>query len=119
MARVVHFEIPADDPDRANTFYKDVFNWTINKWDGPQDYWLITTGEDGQPGINGGMMSRQQPGQGVVNTIQVDSLDDTIAAIQKAGGNVAVEKMEIPNIGFLAYCTDTEGNMFGIMQPAG
>ena len=61
MPRVIHFEIPADNPDRAVRFYSDVFGWQFNKWEGPVEYWLITTGADGQPGINGGMLRRAQP----------------------------------------------------------
>ena len=59
MNRVVHFELPADNPDRAVDFYKKVFGWQIQKWPGPQDYWLVTTGADGEPGINGGILRRQ------------------------------------------------------------
>ena len=61
MPRVVHFEIHADDPERAVNFYQDVFGWQIVKWEGPQDYWLITTGPDDEPGINGGLMKRSDP----------------------------------------------------------
>src|SRR5213078_3335736 len=59
MARVIHFEIHAENPDRAVKFYKDLFGWEFTKWDGPQPYWLIKTGPDGQPGINGGMVPRR------------------------------------------------------------
>jgi predicted enzyme related to lactoylglutathione lyase len=116
MPRVVHFEIPAEDTKRAAKFYNDVFGWNVNKWEGPQEYWLITTGPDDQPGINGGLMARQAPGASTVNTVDVPSVDEYIARVQKSGGEVVVPKMAIPGIGWHAYCNDTEGNLFGIME---
>jgi predicted enzyme related to lactoylglutathione lyase len=115
MPRVVHFEIPADSPERAIAFYSRVFGWEFQKWDGPMPYWMVKTGE-GEPGINGGLMPRQAPGSSTVNTITVDSVDTSVASIQKAGGTLVVPKMAIPGVGWLAYCNDPEGNTFGIMQ---
>jgi predicted enzyme related to lactoylglutathione lyase len=115
MPRVIHFEIPADNPDRAGKFDAQVFGWKFNKWSGPQDYWLVTTGE-GQPGINGGMLRRPHPGAGTVNTVDVNSVDEALIQIQAAGGTVVVPKMPIPGVGYLAYCQDTEANTFGVMQ---
>lgn len=117
MSRVIHFELPADNPDRAVEFYKKVFGWQIQKWPGPTDYWLVNTGAEGEPGINGGILRRQHPGAGTCNTVGVGSVDEAVAAITKSGGRVAVPKMPIPGVGYLAYCTDTEGNVFGVMQP--
>lgn len=114
MPRVVHFEFSADNPDRAAQFYARVFGWKIQKWDGPQEYWLVDTGEE-QPGINGGLMRRQGP-QNVVNTIGVSSVDEFTAKITKNGGKVVRGKMAISGVGYLAMCQDTEGNTFGIMQ---
>jgi predicted enzyme related to lactoylglutathione lyase len=116
MSRVIHFELPADNPERAVEFYKKAFGWQFKKWEGPQDYWLITTGAEGQPGINGGLTRRMQPGAGTCNTIGVASVDDAIASIAKSGGKNVVPKKPIPGVGYLAYCADTEGNVFGIMQ---
>jgi len=115
MPRVIHFEVPADNPDRAVKFYSKIFGWTFQKWAGPQDYWLISTGESG-PGINGGMLRRSQPGASTVNTVDVKSVDDMVGEIVKAGGSVIAPKMPIPGIGYLAYCQDPEGNTFGLMQ---
>lgn len=88
MPRPIHFEIHADDPERAVSFYDAVFGWRIAKWDGPVDYWLVTTGEEDEPGINGAILRRMggTPGDSdsvnaFVNTIQVDS-------IERAEGNV-------------------------------
>ncbi|HEY8470834.1 MAG TPA: VOC family protein [Longimicrobiales bacterium] len=118
MPRVVHFEVPADDPARAAEFYGKVFGWSSTKWEGPMEYWLLTTGSPDQPGIDGGLMRRQAPGQGTVNTVDVPSVDEYIARIEQAGGKVVAPKMEIPGVGWLAYCQDTEGNVFGIMEAA-
>jgi len=117
MPRVVHFEFPADDPQRATRFYATVFGWKIEKWAGPQDYWLISTGPDNQPGINGAVMRRQPPlATTVVNTMDVPSVDDFTKKIAASGGKVLTPKMAIPGVGYMAYCQDTEGNTFGIMQ---
>ena len=116
MKRVVHFEIGADIPERAIQFYKEVFDWKIQKWDGPIDYWLTTTGEDDAPGINGAIKHRVGPEQTVINTIDVPSIDEFIHKIKSAGGEVVMPKTEIPDVGFHAYCKDTEGNIFGIIE---
>ena len=123
MPRVVHFEIQAADPDRAIKFYQTLFGWTFQKWEGPMPYWLITTGPDDKPGINGGLLARQGPapteGQAVnayVCTTDVESIDTSIKAAESNGGSIAVPKMPVPGIGWLAYCKDTEGNIFGMMQ---
>jgi uncharacterized protein len=117
MPRVVHFEINVDNPERASKFYSDTFGWKFQKWGGPSEYWLVTTGADGEPGINGGMMKRPHPGAATVNTIGVASVDDSVSAVTKNGGKVVMPKTAIPTIGWFAYCTDTEGNTFGVMQP--
>lgn len=116
MNRVVHFEFPVDDVERAKKFYTEVFDWKISKWEGPINYWLIKTGEEGQPGIDGGMMMRERPSSSTVNTIEVSSVDDFTARISENGGKVVVPKMAIPGIGYAAYCQDTEGNVFSIME---
>ena len=116
MARVVHFEIPADDPQRASTFFKNVFGWDIQKWDGPVDYWLMMTGEQGAPGIDGALLKKAEGNPMVVHTIDVEDLDATIAKIEASGGSIAVPKMPVPGVGWMAYFKDTEGNIHGIMQ---
>ncbi len=116
MPRVVHFEIPADDPERTASFYQDVFGWQFEKWRGPEDYWLINTGSDAEPGINGGMLRKRLPEAGTVNTIDVLSVDDYSARITEHGGKIVVPKLAVPGVGWLAYCEDPEGNVFGIMQ---
>ncbi|HEY6188857.1 MAG TPA: VOC family protein [Pyrinomonadaceae bacterium] len=118
MPRVVHFEVSADDPDRASQFYKQVFGWHIEKWGGPKDYWLISTGADDRPGINGGIFKREGP-VNYVNTIDVPSVDEFVAKITEHGGKEVVPRTTIPGVGDLVYCQDTEGNVFGILQPQG
>ncbi len=118
MGRVVHFEITADNPERAAEFYKQVFGWDIKNWGGPQSYWLVTTGENGEAGIDGAIMHRHDSGQKVINTVDVPSLDETAAAVKAAGGKVG-DPHPVPGVGTHAYCEDSEGNLFGIMQADG
>ncbi len=116
MPRVIHFEIPAENPERAAKFYREVFGWEIQKWAGPMEYWLAKTGADGQPGINGGLMRREAPYTGPANTIDVASVDAAIKTVQAKGGKLTIPKMAIPGVGYVAYCQDTEGNLFGMLQ---
>ncbi|MBI2869024.1 MAG: VOC family protein [Chloroflexi bacterium] len=115
MPRVVHFEIGADNPERAVKFYAQVFGWKIDKW-GPQDYWLVTTGPDSQPGINGGIVKRESPGISTVNSVEVPSIDEFVDKATSEGGRVVMPKTPVPGVGYVAYCQDTEGNMFGLFQ---
>jgi predicted enzyme related to lactoylglutathione lyase len=123
MPRVVHFEIHVSEPEKAIAFYESVFGWKFSHWAGHADYWLITTGADGEPGINGGMMRRHggppAPGQAVnsyVCTVAVDSVDAYVSKATSAGAVVCVPKMPIPGVGWVAYATDPAGNIFGIYQ---
>lgn len=122
MGRPVHFEIHAEQPERAAAFYSTLFGWSFQKWEGPWPYWLISTGDD-PVGINGGMVQRQgaapAEGQAVnafVVTIDIADCDATVAAALSHGGAVALPKMPVPGIGWLAYLKDTEGNLIGVMQ---
>lgn len=119
MPRVIHFDLTADDPERAVKFYDEVFGWKAQKWDGPQSYWLLTTGAEGQMGIDGGLMKRSDnplPPSSATNTIDVPSVDEYTEKIKGSGGKVVMPKSALPGIGYLAYCADTEGNIFGIME---
>jgi hypothetical protein len=122
MPRIVHFEIHADDPERAIKFYRDSFGWEFSKWEGPFEYWLITTGPKEEMGIDGGLLKRMTPidGEAVIAyvcTMGVEDLDATIDTVEKNGGTVTLPKDAIPGVGWLAYFKDTEGNIFGAMQP--
>ena len=119
MNRVVHFEIYSDDPAVAQPFYENVFGWQFKKVEGgPVEYWVVRTGDEKDPGIDGGLL-RPREGQspGTINTVAVRSLDGTIAKIEKGGGKICVPKMAIPDIGLLAYAEDPTGNIFGILEP--
>ena len=120
MPRVVHFEIPAKDTAKIISFYREVFGWEFNKWEGPQPYWLVMTGEDGTPGINGGLYTPADEFadgySGIVNTIDVPDLDASLSKVKANGGQVTMDKMPIPGVGWLAYCKDVEGTIFGMMQ---
>jgi predicted enzyme related to lactoylglutathione lyase len=116
VSRVVHFEIPTSDPEKAIAFYTKVFGWKIEKWDGPVNYWLITTGEENEPGINGGLAEKTETMQVTTNTISVPSYEDAVKKVAEAGGKVLMPRMTVPGVGYMTYCKDPEGNVFGIMQ---
>ena len=121
MPRVVHFEIHAEEPERAMRFYSSLFGWEFTKWDGPQDYWEIKTGASERPGIDGGLVHRRGAvdGQAVIAfvcTIDVRVIDESVESIVACGGTVVADKMPVPGVGWLAYGKDTEGNIFGVMQ---
>ncbi len=116
MGRVIHFEIPARDPDLAVEFYRKVFGWTAEKYPGPFKYWLIKTGEDNQQGINGAITEKSQLVTATTNTISVPSFEEAAQKIAEAGGEVLMPKTAVPGVGYMAYCRDPEGNVFGIMQ---
>ena len=115
--RIVHFEIHCPDVERAVKFYQDVFGWKVNKWQGPEVYYLANTGDASQPGINGGLMPSRDGQPRTVNTIQVANVDEAVQKAVAHGGKNVVPKMPIPGVGWLAYCTDPGGNIFGVMQP--
>jgi uncharacterized protein len=115
MAKPIHFEIMAEDPAKAAEFYRNVFGWQISKWDGPMDYWLVTAGAEGEPGINGGLAKSEGP-PSTINTMEVTSVDEAVVKVTANGGKVVMPKHAIPGIGYQAYCQDTEGIMFGLHQ---
>ena len=130
MNRVVHFEVHAKDLDKMQKFYEAVFGWQIQDL-GPQmgNYRLVNTGQDEAgarwTGINGGMVPRMgtppsggEPVNAFVCTVSVANLDASIESVKKAGGAMALDKMQVPGVGWLAYVKDPEGNIFGMLQPA-
>jgi len=124
MSSVVHFEIPADDVERARTFYAEGFGFELGGLPG-FDYTFVTTtptGEDGRPiepgAINGGMFKREAPFAGPVVTISVDDIDATLDLVERLGGKRLVEKQAVGEMGFAAYFVDTEGNTMGLWQNA-
>lgn len=116
MNRVIHFEFQTADVEKTQAFFKKVFGWKFNSWEGPQTYWLITTGESGE-GINGGMMAAPDGQPRTVNVAQVESVDETAAKVKEAGGQIVVPKFAVPGVGWVAYFTDPTGVLMGFMQP--
>ena len=129
MPTIVHFEIPANDIERAKKFYNDLFGWKIEKWPGtdnsqltsaagqPMEYWMVTTTDDkGNKALGGGMMKRQMPEQQVTNYINVKSVDEYSSRVEKLGGKVVAPKTAVPGMGYFAICLDTENNSFSIWE---
>jgi predicted enzyme related to lactoylglutathione lyase len=122
MDKVVHFEVPFDDGERATAFYHEAFDWQLNSMPQMQYTLVTTTPTDEQGmlsetgGINGGMLHRQGPITAPVITIGVDDIDDSLARIEKLGGRVAIGKQPVGDMGFSAYFHDTEGNLIGLWQ---
>jgi predicted enzyme related to lactoylglutathione lyase len=122
VPRIIHFEVHATDPEKIIPFYKRVFDWQFNPMPGGQ-YWLIATGDDKSPGINGGLMKRMgqraaegQPVNAFVCTLDVPNVDEFVKKALAAGATMALPKMAIPNIGWQAYVKDPDGNILGLHQ---
>ena len=113
--RVVHFEIHAPEPEKFLDFYILLFGWQAEKW-GDEQYWQIITGPGQAPGIDGAVMKSRDGQPRVVNTIQVDSVDEYAERVPEAGGEVVVSKMAIPGVGYVIYCSDPGGAIFGLFQ---
>jgi predicted enzyme related to lactoylglutathione lyase len=127
MDKVVHFEIPFDDRDRAKGFYGEVFGWELNTMamEGGEYTTATTTPVDmatmmpTEPGgINGGLMDRTSQTPNPVITIGVDGIDDTLKKVEAAGGSTLVPRTAIPNMGAFAYFKDSEGNVMGLWETA-
>lgn len=114
-SRVVHFEIPVDDPARAARFYGDVFGWAVNKW-GVVDYWTMTTGDEPGPGAEGALTPRSEAPEGVVVYISVPDIDQTIRRVGAAGGEALTASLPVPGMGWMARIRDPEGNVVGLFQ---
>lgn len=126
MSRPIHFEIQADDLERAKAFYTHVFGWAFEDYGQftGSPYWGVHTGDQNEPGIDGGLMPRPAPapaaGSGAnaaVLTMGVEDFDTTAARIEAAGGTVALPKTALTGMAWQGYFVDPEGNTFGIHQP--
>jgi hypothetical protein len=122
---IVHFEIPADQPERAAAFYRELFGWDISKWEGAANdmaYWMVKTvptdaqGMPTRPGVNGGLMRRMFPGQTPVNYIAVPDVVEFTGKAERLGAKVLMAKHPVPGMGWFAQLADTEGNVFAIWQ---
>jgi predicted enzyme related to lactoylglutathione lyase len=115
-ARIVHFEITADDLPRAVGFYRAAFGWELSTWGGGDEYWLASTGEG--PGIDGALMARAYE-QAVITTVGVDEpIEQVLARVTALGGEVLTAVGDIPGVGRHAYVRDTEGNVLALLEPA-
>lgn len=115
MGRIVHFEIPSDNPERLKEFYNKAFDWNFQSW-GDQDYHFAMTGDRAGLGIDGAILKRESPHQPVVNTIGVESVDSAVAKIEANGGSIIVPKQQIGDMGYVAYFKDPEGNVHGVWE---
>lgn len=121
MNRVIHFDLYADDPRRASEFYGKAFGWKFEKWKGEgMEYWLIMTGSETEPGIDGGMAKREKEwsksSSNNAITIGVSEIDAAMEKVEKFGGKIVMPKMAIPGVGWFATFKDTEGNTLSVMQ---
>lgn len=118
-ANLSSFALQVDDVDRARRFYEAVFGWAFEPW-GPPGFYLIHTGDEAQPGIQGLMHKRQEPRSGkglngLEPTFSVTDLDAVLSAVEANGGRVTMQKAPIPTVGVLVRFDDPEGNNIGAM----
>ena len=116
MAKIVHFEIPVDDPERASQFYRRSLGWEISAFDG-EPYWLAVAGPAEEPGANGALTARDDLHSTPVIVAGVEDLDRALESVSDAGGEIIQGKMAIPGVGWSAYAHDSEGNVMGLFQP--
>ncbi len=116
MGRVIHFDISADNVERAIKFYQGVFDWKIVKARGPLEYWLVSTGTENDPGIDGGIAPRRAAWQRITCFVEVKSLAKSLAKARTHGGRVLQPKTVIFGEGYIAACEDTEGIIIGVME---
>ena len=121
--RVVHFEIPYDDGDRARAFYGKAFGWQVQPMP-EMAYTIVMSGPSGEQGptepgfINGGMMQREAPFTAPNLVIDVANLEEALKAVNEAGGTTVSERQAVGDMGFAAYFNDTEGNLVGLWETA-
>ncbi len=116
MPTIVHFDIPAEDTERAKKFYIDLFGWKFESIPDMQYNLFTTTNLDGTPGVGGGLGKRMDPAQRIMNYFGVPNIDTALNKVRSLGGNTITEKMAVPGMGFLVTCVDTEGNLFGLWE---
>jgi predicted enzyme related to lactoylglutathione lyase len=116
MPTIEHFDLPADEPERAKKFYQSLFGWNFVSVPGMEYQFIETSFPDGKEGLKGGMGKRTSPDERIMNYVGVESIDDSLAKVQELGGKVVRPKMPVPGWGYLAVCEDTEKNLFGLWQ---
>ena len=115
MAKVVHFEIPVDDAERAQRFYRSMFDWDVQGY-GEQPYWLVQAGPEDEPGANGALLARSEVHSSPVVIIGVDDIDSALRRATDEGAQVVHERQAVPQMGWSAYFRDPEGNVVGLWQ---
>ena len=121
--RVVHFELPYDDAERANRFYKEAFSWNFQPIP-EMNYTLVTTTESTEDGpvtpgaINGGLLAKSDVFTGPLITVEVDDIEAALLTIERLGGQRVTDGQPVGDMGFSGYCRDTEGNLIGLWQSA-
>ena len=118
MAKIVHFEILVDDPERATAFYRSTLGWETSSY-GDEPYWLVRAGAADEPGADGALIARHGVHESPVLVAGVVDLDDTLRRVEEAGGEVVQARQEIPGVGSSAYVRDSEGNTIGLFEPTG
>lgn len=117
MSTIVHFDIPADNIERAKKFYEELFDWNIQAVPGPMEYFNIATKtDDGKEGVGGGMGPKQEGNTGITNYIGIPSVDEYLHKVEKLGGKIVMPKTTIPGFGYLAVFLDTENNKLGLWE---
>jgi predicted enzyme related to lactoylglutathione lyase len=116
MSTIVHFDVPADDIERAKKFYAGLLGWKFESFPEMQYNLITTTAVDGTPGVGGGMGKRMDPSQRIMNYFGVPSIEAAMKKVKSLGGSFLTEKMAVPGMGFLVNCMDTEGNLFGLWE---
>ncbi len=116
MGRIIHFELPSNDIAASRKFYEEVLGWSFFRWEGPMEYWLVSTGDKNAPGIDGALGGAANEFKATVNTAEVDDLDAALEKVQANGGQIIMPKDEIPGVGFLAYVREPGGGVLGLIQ---
>ncbi len=116
MSKIVHFEIPVDDPQRATAFYNAALGWEISRF-GDEPYWLVRAGSDEEPGANGALVGREELHEHPILIAGVEDIDEVLGRVERCGGKVTQGKLPVPGVGWSAYIRDPEGNTIGLFQP--
>lgn len=113
--KVVHFELYAPHPERAVRFYENVFGWKVEQTSDNQDVWVVQS-KDNSTRSRGNIYRSNEEPSSEVNSIEVASIEEYAKKISQNGGKMVVSKVEVPGTGYLAYCLDTEKNLFGMLE---
>jgi len=116
MHRPMHFELSVDDVEKALPFFTNVFGWKIEKWDGPINYWMVTTGDENETGIDGAIMLKENEFPPTVLVVDVDDIDPVLEKVKQNGGEIVLPKNPIPGVGYAAYFKDPQGVVMGVFQ---